>query len=294
MKAMKRLANMVWAMAAWLAAGAAQGQDAGALERPLGEIAAEVEVILAEENVHHAFDLFRLYKEMGFSYQPSLAAPNDLAGTLEGEGLRIYAGMKLFDAVYAATFLMRGEVAGCVEAIEQAQDKLDLRSYADVGNDFLQTLKEAAAEPENVDVRELMAALAAAYVGEVPALMASRESAAYLVDGMYGFTIQLNYVRGVLVDANPALAEKSADLYGTQRVQRMVLDLFDAFGRLGETMRIDGETMNKLWVVRSRYELGRAEAEGRLSDDEAQAMWNVLRVSTAAIRKNVLAGAANR
>ena len=278
-RTMAAIAAVVLACGVWAGAAEVRGPE---------QLAAEVGAILAEENVRDAFDLFRIYKDMGFTYQPSLAAPNDLADRLEGGALGAYAGMKLFDAIYAATFLRRQEAADAVAAIERAQDRLDLRSHADVGHEFLRTLRRAAAEPENVDVRVLLERLAADYAREVPAMMAHPESAAHLVDAMYGFTIQLNYVRGILVEATPRLARDTSRQFGSRRLQQMTLDLFEAVGRMGETVGVGGEAQAKIWVVRSRYELDLAEAEGRLTDEDSRKAWRTLRVSTAAVRQTLL------
>ena len=288
---MKRTALVagLLAVAGWVGGEArAEGEAVADMAKSLEQIAAEVQGVLARDRIHHAFDLFRIYKEFGFTYQPELAAPVDLAERLDGEPLRMYAGVKLFDAIYAATFMKRQEVADCVAAIEQVQNRLALRSHADLNNSFLQTLKRMASEPENVDVQQLIDQLATDYADELPALTSSSESADYLIDSLYGFVVEMNYVRGALVNANRALAEATINQHGTGRVQRMMLDLFEAFDRMDEEMRVGERDYAKSWVMRARFELGLAEEEGRLTDEQGQSLWHSLGFLTDAIRKSIL------
>lgn len=288
---MKRIAgSFIVAMMLVMAVHAQQEEPtpAKAAARSLERVASEVIGILGMDDVRYALDLVRLRREYGITWQPSLTAPNDLVNRLGKDQLGYYAGIKMFDAIYATTMFKYQDAADAVAVIEQIEAKLGLRDYADLNNYFLKTLKKTAADPTNVNVLQLMNQLAKDYVRELPALMSSPESAAYLIDSLYGYGIQMDYVNGALAAANPDKLMPALSKYGSGRVQKMILDLFQAFDRMDDDIRVGGDTQKKLTVVKSRYELEIARKEGRLNDEQGQAFWDIIEAQSAAIRSSML------
>lgn len=251
----------------------ADGAGVGEVSRSLEDIAIEVRKVLVAERVHGLFDLMRKFQEYGVTWQPDLLAPDNLVDKLDEEQLRLYAGMKLFDAIYAATFLQRQAVTDAARTIEGIQDRLDLRSYADVSGSFFITLNRAAAEPDSVDVPALLAELTENYVHDIPALMSSPESADYLIDGFYGFFIQMEYVMDSMYAVAGEQMEIGFELVNNSDIFLLVLDLFAAFDRMDEEIRLSGETVEKLDVVKRMHELDMAENDGILSDEESHLLW---------------------
>ncbi|HBA83155.1 MAG TPA: hypothetical protein DCZ95_03580 [Verrucomicrobia bacterium] len=287
---MQKMVVMLVSLA--MAAGAARGADSTATKdvtQSLEQISVEVQKLISQGRIQNAFDFFRIMKNFGMTYQPSLAAPNDLVGKLDDEQLRLYAGVKLYDAIYAAAFMKRQEVADDVRTIEEIQTALDLRSHADINNSFLTTLKKAAADPESVDVQQLMEQLAADYVSEVPALMSSVEGADYLIDGLYGCVIELFYLGNMqYTEDNSQRLEEGFDQMKTAGNPKLLLELFAAFDRMDEPIRLSGETQEKLAVIRELYELDEADESGKMTDEEADPLWVALGAKIAAIRASIL------
>ena len=257
--------------------------------KTLSQIAAEMNAVCSQGRIQDVFDLYRLMKEFGVTYQPTLTAPHHLSGLLDPEQLRMYAGVKLFDALYAATFMQRQDVADCVATIEQIQDTLELRSYADINNYFLHTLKSAAARPEEVDVQQLIAQLSSDYVRELPELLSSNPSAEYLIESLYGFYVEMNYITGSLM-ATPAREqiEMGFTQINTTDTYKLLLDAFEAFNRMDETIRVEGEVAEKLAVMRAIHGLILAENNQTISDENANPQWFLLSQTVAAIRASIL------
>ncbi|HBA83154.1 MAG TPA: hypothetical protein DCZ95_03575 [Verrucomicrobia bacterium] len=288
---MKR--KMIVALISMLVLGAtARGEDAAPAQevaKSLQQLSTEVQALLTKEKIHSLFDQYRKLSDFGVTYQPSLAALNDLVPEMDNERLRLYAGMKLFDAIYAVTFMKKQEVADCVKTLEEIQTALDLRSYADLNNRCLETLKRAATDPEALDVKQLIDQLTDDYVSEVPALMSSQESADYLIDGFYGFVTEMSYVMSGLLrsDASGRIEEGLDQLEGPNN-RRMILDLFVAFDREDEQMEVSGMTVEKLAVIRQGCYLAEAEMSGKLSDEDAQQERMAMSTQVAFIRSGIL------
>ena len=257
--------------------------------KSLSQIATEMNAICSQGRIQDVFDLFRLMKEFGVTYQPTLTAPHHLTGLLKPEQLRMYAGVKLFDALYAATFMQRQDVADCVATIEQIQDSLELRSYADINNYFLHTLKNAASRPEDVDVQQLIAQLSTDYVKELPELLSSNESAEYLIENLYGFFVEMNYVSHSLM-ATPARDQMEIGFsqINTTDIYKLLLDAFEAFNRMDETIRVEGEVEEKLAVMRAIHGLTVAENNQTMTDEDANPLWIVQGSRIAGIRSSIL------
>jgi hypothetical protein len=107
------------------------------LTNSMATMAAKAEAALTALRIHTLFDQCRQFEDFGVTYQPAVVAPANLASRMGPEQLRMYAGVKLFDAIYAATFLQRQAVAADVKAIEEIQERLDLRSCRTHSNAIL-------------------------------------------------------------------------------------------------------------------------------------------------------------
>lgn len=232
----------------------AEPATTAAATKSLEQLATEVKSLLVKEKIHNRFDLLRRLQEQGLTWQPAILAPNDLVGKLDYEQLRFYAGVKLCDALYAATFMQRQAVADAVQTLEAINERLNLRAYADVSGKFFATLKKAAAEPESVNVQPLLDQLATDYVQDIPALMANPESAEYLIDALYGFTIENGYLlghfyrndakgEGKVMKAVPQQTGSITEWFET------IVKLFNAYGRADETIRVDDKMIKKLSLI---------------------------------------------
>ena len=236
-------------------AHAADNPPAQTPVKPLEQIAAEVERLLVKDKIHNRFDLLRRLQEQGLTWQPSLLAPNNLVNPLDEQSLRFYAGVKLVDALYAATFLQKQAVAESVQTIEAINDKLNLRSYADLSGNFFTTLKKAAAAPESVDIKSLIDQLAADYLKDIPPLMAHPKSAEYLIDSLYGATIQTGYLMGQFYrsklpgESQMLKAVAKPDIGITEWMQTLV-SLFEAAGRADETLQVEGKPVKKMALIK--------------------------------------------
>ncbi len=266
----------------------ANEEAAADVAKSLEQIAVEAKETLTRANILDVFDWYRKLKEYGMTYQPSLVAPNDLVGKLNDEQLRFYAGVKLFDALYAATFMKRQEVVDCVNVIEEIQEKLDLRSYADLNNYFLKTLKAVADDPAAVDIQVLIEQLASDYVNELPQLLSSPETADYLIDGLYGTVLQ-QYLTSDLVGnfAGDAMDE-GFELYPSQHFFKTLLNLFEAFDRMDEIIRVSGETVEKVDVIRELYRVDQLDESNALPEEECGMLWEALSRRVLAIRADFL------
>ncbi len=256
--------------------------------KSLEQIAVEAKETLTRANILDVFDWYRKLKEYGMTYQPSLAAPNDLVGKLNDEQLRFYAGVKLFDALYAATFMKRQEVVDCVNVIEEIQEKLDLRSYADLNNYFLKTLKAVADDPAAVDIQVLIEQLASDYVNELPQLLSSPETADYLIDGLYGTILQQLATTDMIGNFAGDAIEEGFELYPSQHFFKTLLNLFEAFDRMDESIRVSGETVEKVDVIRDIYRVDQLDETNALPEEECGMEWESLNRRVLAIRAEFL------
>lgn len=272
----------------------ADSKQAADATKSLQQIASEVKDLLAREKVRNVFDLFRRLQEHGATWQPELCAPNDLVGKLGENQLRGYAGMKLFDAVYAAAFMQRQAVSDAVQTIEAIHDKLNLRAYADLKGKYFATLKKASAEPESVNVQQLMDQLAEDYVQDIPVLMSSPQGADYLVESLYGFSIEAATVLQYFYDAcyGRDCYDKIAQGYMKQpdRTEwwKTVADLFDAFDRLDEQYRNHNKTTDKAEVFKRMVALTELELDKDHPAAAQRPQWQELKAKIRAARTAVL------
>lgn len=251
----------------------------------------DVQNMLGQEKVHSQFDMLHRLKEFGITYQPDLVAPNNLTPRLIDEDKRVYSGIKLFDAIYAATFLKRQEVADCVQTIEEIQAALDVRSQADLSGTFFKTLKQSAAEPDSVDVQVLMDQLARDYVGDVPALLSSEATGKYLIEGLYGFTLEISYVLihflGHSTDAR--LRDGILETVDTNWLYA-ILDIFDAYNRTYEGEWAAAEAEERLTLIRQMLSHIEAERAGEITPEEHPRIWAAMARKVDAIRSVILSG----
>lgn len=287
----------VWTLSLLLLTVCAQGADkppAQGPAKPLEQIAAEVDQVLVKDKIHNRFDLLRRLQAQGLTWQPSLLAPNDLVGKLDEDGLRFYAGVKLLDALYAATFMQKQAVAESIQTIKAINEKLNLRSYADLSGNFFKTLKKAAAAPESVDVQQLLDQLAADYVKDIPPLMSNPKSAKYLIDSLYGSTIGTGYLMGQFyreklpVESQLMKAVAKPDS-GITEWMRTLESLFAAAGRADETLLVDGKPVEKMALIE---EIIAARKAGDTSADALKKARDSVYAQAAAIRAAMLTPAA--
>ena len=277
-----------WAVPTLGADRAAVAQATQSLE----QISEEVQRVLAQQKINNAFDLFKRLSEHGITWQPSLLAPNNLAERLNDEQLRMYAGIKLFDALYAATFKQRKAVAEAVAVIEDVQDKLDLRAEADLSSALFTTLKRAAADPQGIDLDQTFGHLAASYIQDVPVLMANPRSAEYLVDSLFGFWIQQSYMRNhfhaVLQKIGNYELEKGALAQADRgEWEEVMLNLLQVAAPVDKTLTVNGRTIAKADLIANRLAAYRADTTPEESA-AMQAQWKKVEDETAAIRATIL------
>ncbi len=287
----------IWSMSLLLLTVYAHGADNPPAQnpaKPLEQIAAEVDHLLVKDKIHNRFDLLRRLQSQGLTWQPSLLAPNDLVGKLDEEGLRFYAGVKLLDALYAATFMQKQAVAESIQTMEAINEKLNLRSYADLSGNFFKTLKQAAAAPESVDVQQWIDQLATDYVKDIPPLMSNPKSAEYLIDSLYGSTIETGYLMGrfyrekLPVESQLMTAVAKPDI-GITEWMRTLESLFAAAGRSDETLLVDGKPVEKVALIK---EIIAARKAGDTSPEALKKARDSVYAQAAAIRAAMLTPAA--
>lgn len=249
--------------------------------------------LLVKDKIHNRFDLLRRLQAQGLTWQPSLLAPNDLVGKLDEDGLRFYAGVKLLDALYAATFMQKQAVAESIQTLEAINEKLNLRSYADLSGNFFKTLKQAA-DPESVNVQQLIDQLATDYVKDIPPLMSNPKSAKYLIDSLYGSTIETGYLMGQFyreklpVESQLMKAVAKPDI-GITEWMRTLESLFAAAGRSDETLLVDGKPVEKMALIK---EIIAARKAGDTSADALKKARDSVYAQATAIRAAMLTPAA--
>ena len=285
--------SALWLLSLLLLTVGVHGADLQPAPNPsktLEQIAAQVDQLLVKDKIHKRFDLLRRLQEQGLTWQPSLLAPNDLVDKLDDQGLRFYAGVKLLDALYAATFMQKQAVADAVQTIEAINDKLNLRSYADLSGSFFTTLKKAAAAPESVSVEQLIDQLAADYVKDIPPLMSNPKSAEYLLDSLYGSTIETGYLMGQfyrnkLPDENKLMKAVAKPDIGITEWMRTLESLYNAAGRADETLLVDGKPVEKMALIR---EIIAARTAGDTSPEVLRKNRDSVYLQAAAIRAAML------
>lgn len=252
---MKKIIVFTSAMLCGFLAHAADHPSDQNAAKSLEQIAAEVQPLLTKERIHSRFELLRRLQKEGLTWQPTLLAPNDLVDKLDEPGLRFYAGVKLLDALYAATFMQKQAAAEAIQTLEAINDKLDLRSQADLSGDFFKTLKTAASSPENLEIEPLIDRLATDYVKDIPPLMSNPKTAEYLLDSLYGATIQTGYLFGQFhlsqgsMNKDWMAALRKPDT-GITEWMKTLLSLYEAAGRSHETLPIDGQAVEKMALIR--------------------------------------------
>jgi len=278
-------------LALWMAIATPPAQ---ADSKSLQQVAADAKKIVTQDKIHDLMDWYRKMKDYGMTYQPTLTAPNDLVGKLNESQLRRYAGIKLMDALYAATFQQRQAVAECVHTIEQIQDALDLRSHADLNQYFLHTLKVAANQPEELDVQQLLEQLASDYILELPDMLSTLQTADYLIDGLTGMIIEMDYITGSLW--TPENAEKFQEgfrQFPTSGTGNMLLSLLETFGQLEESHRTRDNAPEEWAVIRQIVDLEQGEQSEQLTPEQAEPGWIEAAAKILKIRTSILTPGTN-
>lgn len=97
-------------------------------------------------------------------------------------------------------------------ALEEIITGLDLRSHADFSGRSYATLQKAAEDPGAIDVQALLDELANNLADEIPVTMSSPVTAHFLMDSLYGFSIESAHVMGYF-QRNDATGKLRAQLY---------------------------------------------------------------------------------
>lgn len=231
------------------------GHETAQVQKSLDQLAIEVKTLLAKEKIHHRFDLLRRLQLQGLTWQPTLLAPNNLVNQLDAQGLRFYAGVKLFNALYATTFMQRKSVSEQVQTIQAINEKIDLRSYSDLSGKLFVTLNKAAAEPESTKLQELIEQVAADYANDIPVLMSSPQGAEYLLDSLYGFTVETGYMLGNFHRLDPTgegslMKSLRQPENGITEWLETLVGLFEAYGKANDTVYVNGQSVEKLAFIK--------------------------------------------
>lgn len=257
----------------------------------LKQVTGEAQKFLTQESVFKLADRARLFKDYGVTYMPEIVAPNGLEAKLTGCKLGQYVGVKMFDAVYAASFGKRQEVADCMKSIDAALQKLDIRSYADFSNHLATTLRTATTE-ENLDAKKLVNQLAADAANEVPAALSNPVTAHFLLDAMYGFAIEAHYTSGFFFadNLNGKIKEYSASPSSTGGAWRQPLfDLVDAITKQQNVLHLDCKTPEKLGVFKDALVLSQSRRAGKIAETDTQKVYAPIVKRTAELRAEILA-----
>jgi len=240
-----------------------------AVAKSMAQVAEEIEGLLSQDRIHSQFDLFRKLKDYGVTYQPELLAPN----------------------VYAAAFRQRQDLKDCAQVMDMIENKLDVRSCADIGNEFFVTLNQAAMEPEAVDVRDLLEQLSKDYVANVPALLAHPESAEYLIEGLFGFTVEMYYLLAYFYqhDTDDKL-RAGIDQYDGMEWLDAMRQVFEAFDQLDEGTRKRAETTARLAVIRQMITAIKGRMSGTITGPALADSWRKTAEQIGGIRKSILFG----
>ncbi len=266
----------------------------------LQALSAEVRAIIQPENLRNVFgDAYRL-KEMGLSYQPQMTAPSRIEPGADPDRLRQFAGMKQFDTLYALAFRKHQEALDSSRALEAAFNALELRSYADWSGSAFGSLRIAAINPEGTDIPRLLDELADGFFKLIPTAMSTRETAHYLMDFLYGFSIEEAYVVNYFNLNDPAgnFREKMRNLRKTpsgpppEPWARTVCRVFQSFDRASAKIGWKCGSPEKLALYNRLAALMEAEQSGKLSGPKLLAQWNQIHQEITAVREGMLSAKA--
>ncbi len=257
----------------------------------LKQLLAEVQALLTKENVHSMYDRPRLLKETGVTYQPDLVVASDLTPRLSSCNLRIYAGIKMYDAVYAAVFNKKQEVARSLQAIDAAMIKLDLRSHADFSGHIRDTVRKVASETGEVDIRQMLNQLTADTIQELPVFMSSSESAHFLMDCLYGFALEACSVMGYFhqTDPNDRLMKLRTQQPAFLGWLNAVDNVFGAFQKSNQDLRVECKRSHSPEFIKTVMKLSEAERSGKITTKEARQQLAGLREQLTQLRASILA-----
>ena len=187
--AMQRL-TIILAFCLLLAAAPAQAQDTD-----IKRIPAEVNDIFTKEGITDMMSVSMRLKEAGGSYQQDLTYPLDAKFQDFPEAMRILIGVYQFDALYAAAFGKRQEVARFLKAQEKQILELNLKGRVDVAALFPPELNWMLREPDKVDFKDIVAAYAD-NLSRYEKLAEDPVGLDLIGDALYGFVVEGLYVSG--------------------------------------------------------------------------------------------------
>lgn len=239
----------------------------------LKKIDVEIHKIIHMEGINTMFDTPRLLRDYGITYQAELVAPKDLVSKLTGCNLRIYAGIILYDMVYSAVSNKRQELVESFQIMEAIIQKLDLRSHADLSSQMLSILKKVASEPESVNIKKLINQLAKDFLDQIPVLMTSKETAHYMLDLLYGFTLQTAHVMGYFQRTEHAF--KLKEWRRKQKTTSLswmsdVITVFDIFRATEKSLELKCKSAEKLLALKKAVIFIQDSMNGKLQDKDGE------------------------
>jgi len=171
-----------------LAAVPAQAQD-----QTLERVSVDVIKIATQEQLTDMMSVSMRLKEAGASYQKALTYPEIKLD--DSEAMRVFIGVRQFDALYAAAFGKKKDVAAFLKAQNDQVMQLNLKGRVDVAAVFPPELNWMLREPDKVNFKDIVAAYAdnlSRYekLGEEPAGLD------VIGDALFGFVVEGLYVTG--------------------------------------------------------------------------------------------------
>ncbi|MBF0301135.1 MAG: hypothetical protein HQK51_20675 [Oligoflexia bacterium] len=239
----------------------------------LKKLDVEIHKILHMESIETMFDTPRLLRDYGISYQPELVAPKNLTPKLSGCNLQIYAGIILYDLIYAVVSNKRQEIVESLQVMETIAQKLDLRSHADLTNHMFSILKKVASEPENVNIKKLINQMAKDFMSQIPIFMSSKETAHYMLDLLYGFTLEAAHVMEYF-----HRAEQGFKLKEWRRKQKPnslswmsdITTIFYSFSNLKKNLDLKCKSSDKLLVMKNAVTFVQDSMTGKFKNKEGE------------------------
>ncbi len=179
-----------------------------AMAKSIDYYAGQVEQIMTGKRITDMMGVAMRLKEAGGSYQQDLTYPLE-AGIHDAEAMRVLIGVRQFDALYAAAFGKRQDVALFLKAQEALILKLNLKGRVDVSAVFPPELNWMAREPDKVDFHDIVAAYAD-NASRYTNLTADPAGFDVIADSLFGFAVEGLYVIGlhaIQAEGEPAMAE---------------------------------------------------------------------------------------
>lgn len=225
------------------------------VQETLKALSAEVRNALLKENFHSVSDRMLQMKELGVSYLPDLVGPTKADPGWNRCRRQQMNGVKAVDLIYAATFLKKQEAAEHAALLEELFEALDLRSLADFSGRTFGVIREAMKQPELVDVPAFLDKMTDAFVEEWPVFMSHPETAHYLLDFLYGFTVEFHHISRYFIDHDTAHNLRAAlwtkgPTPAPQSWPKAALRVCEAYERHAGKLGIACDILEKLALIR--------------------------------------------